>query len=60
MKQDHGLGTAATTRRQAGREDPGTPLTPTAQPVPPPHTGALPLASGASGFSLASTGPDGP
>lgn len=52
MKQDHGLGTAATTRQQAGSEDPGDPATPTAQPVPRPHWGLLPLASGASGFSL--------
>lgn len=43
------------TAGQAGREDPGTPPTPTAQLVPPPHhlPGALPLGQrGASGFSL--------
>ena len=43
---------AATTRRQAGRGDPGDPTTPTARPAPRPHWGLLPLASGASGFSL--------
>ena len=42
----------ATTWRQAGRGDAGDPTTPTARPAPRPHWGLLPLASGASSFSL--------
>lgn len=58
MKQDRGPGT----EQQAGRGDPRGPTTPTAQPLPRPHSGLLLLASGASGFSrepaLAPTAPE--